>query len=789
MFVCRSCIINMGGMRPPIPLESRLLRPLQLATRGPSSARREYSTRKSLGEAHGINRRDLERGLGQVKGWLGVDVPPEMVLDQSEIKTALGEKGTRNGPYVREEGKQALRRPKKLKMQEAMRANAEWDTSEYNAPTALTTEEIEEALKQVQEVEEPQVAATPEESFRNAYPSNKELQNSGPEELPSQQMLKVKKVVKKHLQYLKDPLHIAEHVRKALGAGKWDEALMMARMAAVDTKVEVSWNHLIDYQLDKGRLLAAIKTFNEMKKRGQKPNARTYTVLFRGCAASADPKRAVAEATKIYNSMLSKHQTSGMTLEPSTIHMNAVLDVCGRANDLDSMFQILETSNNGLRSPDVITFTIVLNALRFKVKSHTYKFSEFSDAQIRRNVEDSIQKARVVWEDVVAKWRSGRLVMDEQLVLAMGQVLLPGDKKEQESIFDLLKQTMLIPVPDSIARKLRRVAQAQERRSAEQAAEQAALEQEEEEGETELVGLGDIETTPPPPTLRAGLARTGPAASMQYANPGRQTVTLIMDVLASLKQTAIAPKYWEYLTETLDIEPDHMNYNAYLRCLRVGHASGEVAKLIAVWPPKMLNRVTFRLGMNSCINDRNNTNVFENGTNIVDIMFKELHKPDLLTMRLYLHLARIAKSKFRKQDQETKYAYGEQISNTVNRLFPVLNTHARSLAWSEEPTKSPLEVIEANKEEIQEAMATARHMISAIDVVCHEHIVKPAIASQLMKKRRTLSIMVERFLEKLYPDRKLGRNNPNPDLQKDGWAHNASVNELSEDLKGNWKWE
>ncbi|KAK4668835.1 uncharacterized protein QC764_710960 [Podospora pseudoanserina] len=784
MFVCRSCIINMGGMRPPILLESRLLRPLQLAIRNPSSARRKYSTPKSLAEAYDVNRRDLEKGLEQVKGWIGVDVPAEMVLDQNEIRAALGEDGRRNGPYVREKEKQALRRPKKLKMREAMKSNAEWETSsEPPQSSVLTTEDIEEALKQAQESEEPKVASTPEESFRNSYPSNKELTDTGSEELPSQQLLKVKKVVKKHLQYLKDPLHIGNHVKKALAAGNWDEALMMTRMASVDTKVEVSWNHLIDYQLDKGRLQAAIKTFNEMKKRGQRPNARTYTVLFRGCAASAHPKTAVAEATKIYRSMLSKHQVGGMTLEPTTIHMNAVLDVCGRANDLDSMFQILETANNGLRSPDSITFTIVLNALRFEVKSHTYKFSEFSDAQIRRNVEQSIQKARVVWEDVVARWRSGRLIMDEQLVLAMSQVLLPGDKKEKGSIFDLLKQTMLLPVPDSISRKLRRVTQAREQR----AAEQAARGQEEEGLEEEEVD--EVGKAPPPPALRAGLARTGPAATIQYANPGRQTLTLVMEVLSDLKQTAIAPKYWEYMTETLEIEPDHINYNTYLKCLRVGHASGEVAKIIASYPPSMLNRVTFRLGMNSCVNDRNNTNVFDNGTKIIDIMLKELKKPDLLTMRLYLHLARIAKTKFRKQDNETRYQYGEQISNTILRLFPVLNTHARTLAWSEEPTKSPLEALEANKEEVKEAMATARHMISAIDVACHERLVRPAVAKQLMGKRRSLSIMIEGFLERLYPERRAGRQNPNPDLKDEDWVKNASTDEITEDVKENWRWE
>lgn len=71
--------------------------------------------------------------------------------------------------------------------------------------------------------------------------------------------------VKKHLSLMPDPYHIAQHIENALGKGKFDEALLMTRMASRNTKVEVSWNHLIDYQLKNERLHAAIKLYNEVR--------------------------------------------------------------------------------------------------------------------------------------------------------------------------------------------------------------------------------------------------------------------------------------------------------------------------------------------------------------------------------------------------------------------------------------------------------------------------------------------------------------------------------------------
>lgn len=102
------------------------------------------------------------------------------------------------------------------------------------------------------------------------------------------------------------------------------------------------------------------------------------------------------------------------------------------------------------------------------------------------------------------------------------------------------------------------------------------------------------------------------------------------------------------MIEMFEIEFDYINYNIYFKCLWVGYVLGEVVKIIVFYFLSMFNWVIFCFGMNLCVNDWNNINVFDNGMKIIDIMFKELKKFDFLIMCLYLYLVCIVKIKFWK---------------------------------------------------------------------------------------------------------------------------------------------
>lgn len=77
--------------------------------------------------------------------------------------------------------------------------------------------------------------------------------------------LKMERAVNKELQYLNnDPWKVAEYVRRALEAKKFDEAHLLVQKGSKDMQLVVPWNLLLEYLLDQQQVKAAIKLFNEV---------------------------------------------------------------------------------------------------------------------------------------------------------------------------------------------------------------------------------------------------------------------------------------------------------------------------------------------------------------------------------------------------------------------------------------------------------------------------------------------------------------------------------------------
>jgi hypothetical protein len=71
-------------------------------------------------------------------------------------------------------------------------------------------------------------------------------------------------VLEKHPAYGNDPLKLAEFVRKALRGDDFDTAAAVVRAASKQIQCTVSWNHLIDWEMTKGKMNAALKIYNEV---------------------------------------------------------------------------------------------------------------------------------------------------------------------------------------------------------------------------------------------------------------------------------------------------------------------------------------------------------------------------------------------------------------------------------------------------------------------------------------------------------------------------------------------
>lgn len=431
-----------------------------------------------------------------------------------------------------------------------------------------------------------------------------------------------------------------------------------------------------------------------MKKRSQLPNVQTFTIIFRGLSKSQHPKLAVAEAVKLYNVLLADRR-----LQPNSIHLNAVLSVCSRANDLDSLFLIANTLNDSTRAATPYTYTTILNALRHHALKENAASDTLSEEQTATNLQRTVDRARSIWVEVIEKWQAGKLLIDEELVCAMGRVQLLSPKREQKrQVLDLLTQTMNIP------------------------------------------NL----TLPSPPALTPHTS--GPI-------PGRNTLALILTTLASAKLTSAGMKYWSLLTSTYNIHPDPDNYLRLLGMLKVAKASASSSTAVSTLPetsPIHTSPKPYRIAMETCVRDNINNNVTTHSTAILNHMLARLDVPDLHTLRLYLRVALVSHYAFRKNPNQDagKASYGTQLTTALGNLWePYKKTHYHYFKATPTPnTKTEKAILYNNQREV---IALARHMFSAFNKVINEKMLPDAE----LKDLRRVGAKINKEIVKFYEDR------------------------------------
>lgn len=452
-----------------------------------------------------------------------------------------------------------------------------------------------------------------------------------------------------------DPLQLAESTLGKLKREKFDEALELVRKNSASLECTVPWNHLIDYLCKKSKMNQAIKTYNEMKKRGQVPDGHTYTIIFRGLAASAQTHpTAVKNALSIYHSM----DSPSSPVAPNPIHTNAVLTVCAKANDMDAMFGVAaKLKERGVRAPNSLTYTIMFNAMR----SYMRKSSEKLDAEEFQPVRAKmVLDARRMWQDIVRRWRHGDMWIDEEMVCAMGRILMLGGPGDKNDIPALLRQTMKLP--QLLMRNEREIAARSapalpepsfdawyDEHSKDDLPEIPVEAEGLEEWENIPASLRPSTSSPPKPVLvdqfqpitpprRSDTREKGLSA---FATPGRNTLDLLLDAFPEPKFSVAAMMYWKILTSVHGVEPDTANYHGYLRVLRMARQSDEAARVVKEMAekPEMLEKGTFRIAMAACVRDKTNPNSFRNAEKIIDVLMKRGGEPDIAMLHSYLDVA------------------------------------------------------------------------------------------------------------------------------------------------------
>ena len=424
----------------------------------------------------------------------------------------------------------------------------------------------------------------------------------------------------KEAPFLVDPMRLADEVQRNLKNDNFDKAIALVRASekqglkdgkpAGSVNNIVSWNHLCDWCMAQRDPKTALKTYNEMKKRGHKPDAHTYTIMLRGFGGNIRKPNAVSDAMRVYNSMFEPNSKT----KPNTIHTNAIIAVCAKGSQMDQLWSVAgRLPDKGTGGADHVTFTTILKAIErdaiAKAARYMAKEGEGSDAGFI--FAEAVEDARKLWRDVIVKWRRADLRIDESLVCAMGRLLLLSKRRQDVlDVFKLVEQTMDV--------KLSRAIDGSEMSAAVDEQQQA------------LAVFQAVPVNQLPAATGTDSSQASNSASPQsiYVQPGNNTLSMLMEAALLTKQPHIGKSYWNLLTSPnrqFKLAPDANNIVAYLRLLRFSRASADIVELLQRdWPigvAKDLNRRgVYVIAMSACVRDKNNPNIFRISSKIVDIM-------------------------------------------------------------------------------------------------------------------------------------------------------------------------
>ncbi|KAG4437255.1 hypothetical protein IFR05_007271 [Cadophora sp. M221] len=550
------------------------------------------------------------------------------------------------------------------------------------------------------------------------------------------QLARIESDIRQHLTYLSDPLKLADFVRQELRRDKFNFVQELVRTASKNTKCVVSWNHLVEWQLSKGKMNAAIATYNEMKKRAQVPDAYTYTILLRGCAEHKDSSHALPKVMDIYNSMLAEKSP----VKPNTIHMNCVLKMCSRAGNIDTLFAVAgQFARHGLAAANNQSFTIMLNALR--LSSVSISRGMLTPMEKRARHRDSIARSRDVWADVIDRWRKGDIWIDEELVSTMGRLLLVGQEDDKDDIFSLIEQTMNIPrqVPKLGSSERARIEPASQIDVREQI---QTFNKSKVEGEAfesvlnsqdqgaSVVQSAKFEVVKAPVTKEDNIA--------MYAKPGQNSLSLVLQAALDLRIKAPATAYWNIFTKTYLVQPDGENFHAYMRILRMARASTEMIEILSQMTTQDMEVKTFRLAMATCARDKRNPNSFSNANRVLDTMTRGLPQPDVQALEQYLEVAIESPAKEKIQN-----AQGEQILRALNRLNPSFINLKSAIQF--DASDARYRTASEKMQLIDGLISLASGMVRAFDLLMNKALVPREKYGDLTKERSKMSAFITRY--------------------------------------------
>lgn len=348
------------------------------------------------------------------------------------------------------------------------------------------------------------------------------------------------------------------------------------------------------------------------------------------------------------------------------------------------MWHILaELPERGPHAPDATTFTTMLNAMRIQALTGGPKDETPTDAAMRK--EALILEGRKFWGAAIARWHSGDLRIDDDLVASMGRLLLCGTRpRDWDDVLSLVQQTMqiqrLMPGLSASERRqsgipaLRAPHTPSNMRHGAAGEDSAHFDNFEPGNEVKAdVFSQDSEKAGAENFLEKNDLRYN--FHQIYAKPSRNVLSLILEACLKMVAKEPAVKYWDLITDPSGqyaVAPDIDNMHMYLRILRQARASKEALKFItndfeaAGLTP---TRKTYHLALAGCVLDALNPNALNTASKIIDHAERTLKDPGALCFKLYLQVGLQSKPKLSVSRAYQLLSHLDRTTMTIRSLL------------------------------------------------------------------------------------------------------------------------
>lgn len=386
----------------------------------------------------------------------------------------------------------------------------------------------------------------------------------------------------------------------------------------------------------------------------------------------------------------------------------------------------------GPNSANGITYVTILNAIRQSLLVDT-PLGE-SEEQVAMRRERGVMEGRRIWEDVITKWGNADLIIEEELVCAMGRLLLTGSRpRDWDDVLSLVEQTMDIPrlVP----------------RLGTSARQEAGYPQLRAPNVPEQYRFDDDHLAPSKAPARGDeflpIAARGVGSAvlnpLTYATPSNNTLSMIQEACQKVVAQKAAGEYWEMLTDptTYGVAPDVNALNMRLRVLRQNRASAEAVEILTEGF-KASNLVprpgTFRIAMSTCVRSKNNHNSLKHASQILDMMMKTLEDADAKAVTMYADLA-----------ISFPLAKGSDLVDSLVRLDPVVRNLRLQLGVGGADFSGTKGAVPKTGENRQEVIQALRKIYGVFDKLINSDFISEEEKKPYKTEKARLSAFLNRI--------------------------------------------